>query len=123
VGTAFRLLQQKEKNSFRINESCTDAFRAARRHASSRFALLLSRAIGALRARRAAPRQEIAKMPVNWALPAHTKVCVQHRDCALDSIRRNAPARSNRRSGRILHREKKCAQHRSDEPLLRAARP
>ena len=110
VGTAFRLLQRNEKNSFRINETCTPRRLARRRRGARRRAHSLHRALQARRDDAMHDHRAIAKAPVKWALLRCAKDRVRSCAKALDSVFIRAGATKNRRLEHSRRHEKKVAQ-------------
>jgi len=110
AGTVFRLLQQNEKNIFRINETCMGRRRARHRRAACARAQI-SR--GARRPRQTHHRKEIfgiEKVPVKWPLHERAKFRAQTRARHFDSMRGGICGAQNRRWAHRIQSEKKVAQ-------------
>jgi hypothetical protein len=95
VGTAFRLLQQNEKNSFRIKETCICAL-PGHRSTARRGEATEPRRRRARHHAGIAPRfQRIQETPANWAFHPCLKIGAQRIECGLTAF---APARRRLRA-------------------------
>jgi hypothetical protein len=95
VGTAFRLLQQNEKNSFRIKETCICAL-PGHRSTVRRGEATEPRRHRARHHAGIAPRfQRIQETPANWAFHPCLKIGAQRIECGLTAF---APARRRLRA-------------------------